>query len=121
MLRLALLVGLVLFVALVIAVVMTIVKTAGARRTSATAPVLTIESRVVSKRTTVIGGGRATPASATCYATFEPYHGSPIELELDPTTYDHLAEGDWGQLTFQGPRYLSFVRSGELPPASDLR
>ena len=37
--------------------------------------------------------------------------GDRMELRVSGREYGLLAEGDRGQLTFQGTRYLSFVRS----------
>ena len=110
----------VLIVALIVVAVMGIVRNAGTRGAQSSLPVLTTESRVVAKRTMVTGGG-GTMASTTYYATFEGANGARMELGVDPTAYGQLAEGDWGQLTFQGARYISFARRGQISSPTDLR
>ena len=44
------------------------------------------------------------------FATFELEDGSRLELGLKDAEYGMLAEGDQGQLSFQGTRYLGFER-----------
>ena len=82
-------------------------------------PVLTVESTVVSKRTDVStyhNSGTADnsmdhySSSTRYYATFQVESGDRIELLITGTEYGLLAEGDLGKLTFQGTRYLGFVR-----------
>ena len=51
------------------------------------------------------GGG-----GITYYATFEFESGDRMELAMSGSEYGLLVEGDRGQLTFQGSRYLSFDR-----------
>ena len=85
-------------------------------------PRLTVYARVVAKREDVshhrhanagdITGahGYYTTGSTTYYATFEVDSGDRMELALSGEAYGQLAEGDGGYLTFQGTRYLDFVR-----------
>ena len=77
-------------------------------------PRLTVEAKVVSKRTNYhshsgtdhhVGHGHT-----TYYVTFEVASGDRMELNMSGTEYGLLVEGDWGDLTFQGTRYLSFQR-----------
>ncbi len=80
---------------------------AGARtwRRNQQSPVLTVEASVVAKRQ------RIDRYTATWYyATFQVESGDRIELCLEGREYGLLAEGDRGQLTFQGTRYLRFER-----------
>lgn len=42
--------------------------------------------------------------------TFQVDSGDRIELSVSGSEYGVLAEGDKGQLTFQGTRYLTFDR-----------
>ncbi|MBQ9492574.1 MAG: DUF2500 domain-containing protein [Oscillibacter sp.] len=49
----------------------------------------------------------------TYYVTFQVDSGDRLELAVDATEYGQLTEGDAGQLTFQGTRYLAFVRNGQ--------
>lgn len=77
-------------------------------------PRLDVEARVVTKRMYVShsGGGH----DGTCtgfthyYATFEVRSGDRMELEVPDNEYGLLVEGDNGTLSFQGTRYLGFVR-----------
>ena len=42
--------------------------------------------------------------------TFQVESGDRMELSVNGPEYGMLAEGDVGELTFQGTRYLSFER-----------
>ena len=46
------------------------------------------------------------------YVTFQMESGDRMECEISDTEYGMLAEGDSGELTFQGTRYLNFRREG---------
>lgn len=48
--------------------------------------------------------------STAYYATFEVESGDRIEFLIKGWEYGQLAEGDMGKLSFQGTRYLGFVR-----------
>ena len=84
---------------------------AGRRTTS---PVLTVEASVVAKRSALrhIRAANAMHATASSryFATFEVESGDRMELALPSEEYGLLAEGDRGQLTFQGTRFLGFER-----------
>ena len=76
-------------------------------------PRLTVDATVVAKRTNVAHhhhnhGGVHT--STTYYVTFQVESGDRMELRVSGFEYGQLAEGDRGQLSFQGTRYLGFVR-----------
>ncbi len=82
-------------------------------------PVLTVDARVVTKRSDVTYHHHANTANNTMnssysstdyYATFEVESGDRIEFHIDGGEYGLLAEGDAGRLTFQGTRYLGFTR-----------
>lgn len=71
-------------------------------------PRLTVEAEVVARRQNF---HRSNDHGHTSYfATFQVASGDRLELQLDGSEYGMLAEGDRGQLTFQGTRYLGFVR-----------
>ena len=76
-------------------------------------PRLTVEATVVTKRTNVSrhhhtnGAGHT---STSYYVTFEVESGDRMELRVNGYEYGMLAEGDHGQLSFQGTRYLGFER-----------
>lgn len=80
-------------------------------------PRLTVWARVVTKRTNVKhhhhnngeqGMHRST--STTYYVTFEVESKDRMELHVSGSEYGQLAEGDVGNLSFQGTRYLDFER-----------
>jgi len=83
-------------------------------------PVETEAAELVAKRTEVSGGKDST--STTYYTTFELSDGERGELEVSGSEYGKLVEGDLGQLTHQGTRYLGFVRQHEPaePPARSV-
>ena len=84
-------------------------------------PILTVEATIVTKRSDVSYYHNNTGAmdnmqtmghsSTTYYATFEVPSGDRMELHVKDHEYGLLAEGDRGQLTFQGTRYLGFLRN----------
>ena len=81
-------------------------------------PRLTVPAIVVAKRTNVSrhhhhhGTGHVghTSTSTTYYATFQFASGDRMELHVSGYEYGMLVEGDFGDLTFQGTRYLGFER-----------
>lgn len=80
-------------------------------------PVLTVEAKVVSKRTDVSHHSHNTAnnthhhsSSTWYYVTFEVESGDRMELSLTGQEYGMLVEGDKGKLTFQGTRYKGFQR-----------
>lgn len=79
-------------------------------------PELTVEARVVSRRTSVNShhhgdaGGYHMSSSTDYYVTFEVERGDRMEFHLNGSEYGMLAEGDMGRLRFQGTRYLGFDR-----------
>lgn len=82
-------------------------------------PVLTVRARVVTKRMNVRRTAHHhhhdhhhvhSRTSTTYYATFEVDSGDRLEFCISGSEYGMLAEGDVGDLTFQGTRYLSFHR-----------
>ncbi|MFE8702674.1 DUF2500 domain-containing protein [Cytobacillus sp. FJAT-54145] len=79
-------------------------------------PVLTVSSKVVSKRTHVRRNAHNhnnhvhSTTSTKYYVTFEVESGDRMELHVSGNEFGHLAEGDYGKLTFQGTRYLGFDR-----------
>ncbi|WP_054973719.1 DUF2500 domain-containing protein [Paenibacillus sp. A3] len=71
---------------------------------------LTVPCRVVAKRTQVSGGSGDSSAFTRYYATFEFENGERVELPLKGPQYGLMAEGDFGELTYQGTRFIDFVR-----------
>ena len=75
-------------------------------------PRLTVEATVVSKRMDYRRGAGDTHRGWTrYYATFQVTSGDRMELQMDGYEYGMLVEGDRGLLSFQGTRYLGFVRT----------
>ncbi len=75
-------------------------------------PKLTVDAKVVSKRTNY---RRNTTSNShmghtTYYVTFEVQSGDRMELNMPGQEYGLLVEGDYGELSFQGTRYLGFQR-----------
>lgn len=81
-------------------------------------PRLTVSASVVAKRVNLSHhAGTDQPhmshmshTSTRYYVTFQVESGDRMELRLSGHEYGMLAEGDQGQLTFQGTRYLHFDR-----------
>lgn len=81
-------------------------------------PRLTVDATVVGKRQDVSyhrhnGANNMTThttSSTRYYVTFQVESGDRMELEVDGMEYGMLIEGDYGDLMFQGTRYLSFTR-----------
>lgn len=84
-------------------------------------PRLTVYTIVTSKRIDVshhthsnAGNAGVHHSTATqYYVTFQVESGDRMELSVNGTEYGMLSEGDEGNLTFQGTRYLSFERFPE--------
>lgn len=81
-------------------------------------PRLTVNASVVAKRTNLshhhhhnANMAVSHSTSTSYYVTFEVESGDRMELHVSGSEYGMLAEGDYGRLTFQGTRYLDFVRS----------
>ena len=79
-------------------------------------PRLTVAARVVAKREEVHSHHHHQDAhvhthySTTYFVTFEVDSGDRMELEVSGEESGLMAEGDQGLLTFQGTRFLGFVR-----------
>jgi len=79
-------------------------------------PVLTVSAKIVSKRlevhrNTSNNNGQVMSSNSTSYfITFEVESGDRLELKLHGKDYGLLAEGDVGNLTFQGTRFQGFTR-----------
>jgi len=74
-------------------------------------PRVNTSAKVVTKRTSIRGGGE-TNAHTSYFVTFEFESGDRLELQVNGRDYGQLAEGDEGELQFQGTRYLGFSRYG---------
>ena len=81
-------------------------------------PRLTVPATVVTKRTDVTrrrsggtNGHHHYHTSTNYYVTFEVESGDRMELHMTGSEYGMLVEGDRGNLSFQGTRYLGFERT----------
>lgn len=90
-------------------IIFSIIKSIGTWSNNNQSPRVTSSAKVVTKRTSVRGGGE-TRARSIYYATFEFDSGDRLELQVDGQEYGQLVEGDHGELAFQGTRYLGFTR-----------
>ena len=114
--------GLIMVVMIVIMVVILLRAARGisTRNKNNHSPRLTVSAVVVSRRTEVshhchtnagdAGGGHHTTSSTWYYVTFQFASGDRMEFPVDGSEYGMLVEGDEGELTFQGTRYLGFER-----------
>ncbi|OLF49027.1 hypothetical protein BU202_00935 [Streptococcus cuniculi] len=71
------------------------------------APKEVVAAKLIGKRTHVNGNERA---YTTYYVTFECENGERREFRVKSDVYALSAEGDKGELTFQGTRFLDFQR-----------
>ena len=81
-------------------------------------PRLTVPATIIAKRTNVSrhrhGGANSHHhyhTSTTYYVTFQVESGDRMEFHISGHEYGLLIEGDHGNLSFQGTRYLGFERS----------
>ncbi|WP_051541946.1 DUF2500 domain-containing protein [Clostridium lundense] len=81
------------------------------------APIITVESKIIGKRTNVshhthndANNNISHSTSTTYYITFQTEHGERLELSLSGRMYGLLAEGDVGDLTYQGEWFKDFKR-----------
>jgi hypothetical protein len=79
-------------------------------------PRLTVTATVVAKRAHVShhhhhNDMHHMSTSSSYYVTFEVASGDRMELLVPTNEYGYLIEGDRGELTFQGTRYLGFART----------
>ena len=92
------------FLLLIGVVVFVIVSNIARAARDRASPRLTVQAHVVTKRAQVWNH------YTYYYATFEVESGDRMELSLDGEDFGLLAEGDAGELTFQGGKFLSFER-----------
>ena len=88
-------------------IISTLVKQGRQNRKNDASPRITAPAEVVTKRTHV----RGDHAHTTYFATFQFSSGDRLELEIPHSSFGYLVEGDRGNLTFQGTRFLDFQRT----------
>lgn len=102
----------VLFFAVIIGlVVVSIVKGIGTAISNSQQPIQSTPASVVAKRTNVSGGAGDSSTTTSYYVTFELNSGERREFGLSGREYGMLAEGDRGELSYQGTWYKGFRRS----------
>ena len=112
----------VVFVLVLVIIIMTVVRNLREWNRNNNSPRLTVPARVVGKRMDVTNSqqpvagdasgaqGFYTTSSTVYYVTFQVQSGDRMELRVGGKEYGLLSEGDFGHLTFQGTRFLSFDR-----------
>lgn len=78
-------------------------------------PLIPVEAKIVAKRHDVShhhhsGDNMHHSSSTSYYVTFELTNGERMELLIPNNAVGMLVEGDKGTLTFQGTRFINFVR-----------
>lgn len=113
----------VVFVLIFGMIVFTVIRGVGQWHKNNNSPRLVVDAEVVTKREDVSHrsmpvAGDATGAhgfhstsNTTYYVTFEVKGGDRLEFCVDGSEYGQLVEGDHGELTFQGTRYIGFART----------
>lgn len=81
-------------------------------------PILTVPATAVTKRTEVhrhttnnSNGSVMSSNTMSYFVTFQFDSGDRVELNVHGPEYGLIAEGDIGNLTFQGTRFHSFTRT----------
>ena len=104
----------IVFVLVIGIFIVTIIRNIGEWNKNNHSPRLTVDAKVVTKRSQTNhhhnGADHTTTTSTSYYVTFEVESGDRIEFHVSGQEYGMLAEGDQGNLTFQGTRYLKFQR-----------
>ena len=95
--------------------VLILVKIIGQWNKNNHSPKLTVPAVVVAKRGHTThhhdaGEFHHSHSSTTYYATFQFESGDRLELHVPSSQFGYLVEGDRGQLSFQGTRFLGFER-----------
>ena len=112
-------IGTLIFIAVFVVIITSIVKGISEWSNNNKQPVLDINCKVVSKRSHTSvnpsyndgnGNYTATTTSTSYYVTFEFESKDRMEFKVTGRQYGMLAEGDFGKLKFQGTRFLDFTR-----------
>ena len=101
----------VMFVLVFGIIIVTMVRGVGEWNKNNQSPKLTVPVTVVAKRSDVHRGIETMHTFTSYYVTFQVESGDRMEFEISDMEYGMLAEGDSGELTFQGTRYLNFQRN----------
>ena len=108
----------IVFVLVIGTFIITAIKGIGQWNKNNHSPRLTVPATVVAKRTNVsrhrhggTHGHNHYYTSTTYYVTFQFESGDRLELHVPSSQFGYLVEGDRGQLSFQGTRFLGFERT----------
>ena len=104
------------FLMFTVVFVVILVKIVGQWHNNNQSPRLTVEATVVAKRGHTThhhdaGNIHHSHSSTTYYVTFQFESGDRLELHVPHSQFGYLVEGDRGELTFQGTRFLGFERA----------
>jgi hypothetical protein len=99
----------ILFISVFVYIFYTIIKQ---NRINNNSPRLKVEAKVVDKRDhhSHSRSNGHTHTYYSYYITFEFESGDRMELAVPDNEYGLIIEGDYGYLTFQGTRFISFER-----------
>ena len=102
----------IIFAIIISVFVIVAVKGLGEWNKNNNSPRLTVPASIVTKRTNVSRHRHDNHhhTTMTYYVTFQVDSGDRMEFRVDGAEYGLLVEGDMGELTFQGTRYLGFER-----------
>ena len=106
----------IVFLLIASVIVFTAIKAIGQWNKNNHSPKLTVPATIVAKRTNVshhhhAGEHHHHHTSTTYYVTFQVESGDRMEFHVTGQEYGLLIEGDRGDLSFQGTRYLGFERT----------
>ena len=104
------------FLMFTVVFIVILVKIVGQWHNNNQSPRLTVEATVVAKRGHTThhhdaGNIHHSHSSTTYYVTFQFESGDRLELHVPHSQFGYLVEGDRGELTFQGTRFLGFERA----------
>ena len=93
-------------------IIMTFAKGIKEEHKNNNSPRLTVSATVVAKRdqVSVHHHDHHRHSNTRYFVTFQVDSGDRMELQLSGPEYGMLIEGDYGKLTFQGTRFLTFER-----------
>ena len=105
-----------MFILVFVIIIVNVIKGIGQWNKNNNSPRLSVPVTIVAKRTNVshhhhAGEHHHHHTSTTYYVTFEVESGDRMEFHVPGQEYGMLIEGDTGNLTFQGTRYLGFERT----------
>lgn len=75
-------------------------------------PLLKVPANVVDKRANTYHHNNSNmhSTSTNYYVTFEFESGDRLELRVNDNEFGYIVVGDYGDLEFQGTRFVSFIR-----------